>query len=203
MLRAHLHRTRRGATEEQRRIGLLEGPGLGEHVLEAVELALEVERLGRGPDLAHHVEILGGAHIALFLGREVALALLVGIAVANDDVQRQTAAGELVERRRGARRDGRRHDARAMGDQEGQRPGLAGRVARDVEALGRRRVVADERVVEARGFVGLREFAEEGRRDAPGDHMQRSPLWRGHPDHSDHFDGHASSGNSIYWNTVP
>ena len=70
--------------------------------------------------------IFGGAAIALLLGREVAVALLLGVARAGDDVQRDAAVGQVVEGRDLARGQGRRDEARPMRDQEAQPLGVHG-----------------------------------------------------------------------------
>ena len=64
-----------------------------------VELAREVEAALARPGQLHHLEIFGGAAIALFLQREVAVAMLLGIARAGNHVQGDAALGEMVEGR--------------------------------------------------------------------------------------------------------
>jgi hypothetical protein len=201
MLRTHLEGTMGGATEEQRRIGLLQRPCLRDHVLEAVEPALVVERLRGRPHLAHHLEVLGGPQVPFLLGREVALALLVGIAVAHDHVQRDPATRELVERGHRPGRERRRHDPGTMRDQVGEPFRMRGGEARHVEPFGRRRVVPDQHVVEAGGLVRPRKVAQERGRDAPRDHVQCSALWRGDPDHSDDAYRHGVSLCVLYVGT--
>ena len=55
--------------------------------------------------------------IALGLGCEIAIAFLFGISLAGDHVQRDAAAGQVVEGCDLAREQGGRHEARPMRDQ--------------------------------------------------------------------------------------
>ena len=134
---------------------LLERLDVGLGAAHLVEGAAEVEALRRGPGEFHHLDVLGGAAVALLLGREVAVAFLLGVARAGDDVQRDAALGQVIEGGDLAGGQRRRHEARAMGDQEAQPLGVMGGVLRHQEALGRRGRVADQRQVEARLVVGL------------------------------------------------
>src|SRR3546814_19497996 len=70
------------------RAGLLKRLDVGIAALDAVELAVVVDRAVAGPELAHHVQIFAGAAVAVVLGQEVALAGLVRVAGAGDDMQR-------------------------------------------------------------------------------------------------------------------
>ena len=60
------------------------------------------------------MQILLRPLVALGLGREVAVSFLFGIGLAGDNVQRDAAAGELVEGCHLAREQGGRHEARPM-----------------------------------------------------------------------------------------
>ena len=156
-----------------------------------VELAREVEAPLARPGELHHLEIFGGAAVALLLEREVAVAMLLGIARPGDDVQGDAALGEMVEGRDLARRQGRRDEARPVRDQEAQPLGVVGRILRDQEALGRRRGVADQRQVEARLVMRLGVRLEVRRRDPALDDMDRGlAARRRHADHADHAYGH-------------
>ena len=121
-----------------------------------VELALEVEALLARPGELHHLDIFGGAAVAHVLGREVAVALLLGVARARDDVQRDPALGQVIEGRDLACGQRRRDEARPVRDQVAQPFGVLRCVLGDEKALGRRRRVADQRQVEARVVVCLR-----------------------------------------------
>ena len=156
-----------------------------------VELAAEVEALGRRPGELHHLDVLGGAAIAFLLGREIAVAFLLGVAGAGDDVDGDAALGQMVEGGDLAGGQGRRHEARAMGDQEAQPLGVVGGVLRHQEALGRRGRVADQRQVEARLVVGLGVGLQIGRRDAALDDVDGGlAAGRRHADHPDDAHGH-------------
>ena len=117
MPRAHLQRAFRRAAEEQRRAGLLKRLDVGIAALDAVEFALVVERAVADPEFPQYVQIFAGAAVAVVLGQEVALAGLIRVAGAGDDMQRHPALRELVEGRDLPRRQRRRHRARPVRDQ--------------------------------------------------------------------------------------
>ena len=119
--------------------------------------------------------------VALLLGGEVAVALLLGVAGAGDDVQGDAALGQVIEGRDLAGGQGRRHEARAMGDQKAQPLGVMGGVLGHQETFGRRGRVADQRQVEARLVVGLGVRLQVGRRDAALDDMDRGLAARAAP----------------------
>ena len=103
-----------------------------------------IDRAVAGPELAHHVEILAGAAVAVVLGQEVAFAGLVRVAGAGDDVQRHPPLRELVEGRDLPRRQRRRHRARPVRDQELDPLGVVGRIKRDRETFGGGSVISNE-----------------------------------------------------------
>ena len=72
---------------------------VGVGTADPVESAIEIEGLIRGPSALHQVQIFLRPLIALGLRREVAVALLLGVGLAGDDVERETAAGQLIEGR--------------------------------------------------------------------------------------------------------
>src|SRR4029453_9667238 len=72
-----------------------------DEVLELVELALVVERLGAGPDLARDVDVLGRPRVPLLFRQIVALARLLGVAAAGDEMDDRAPGAELVEGREG------------------------------------------------------------------------------------------------------
>ncbi|MCX7275479.1 MAG: hypothetical protein NTV19_20590, partial [Burkholderiales bacterium] len=101
MLGAHRQRALGRAAEEDRRGGLLQRFDRAPGAAELVVAALVIEGLVQGPDPAQHAQVLGCALVAGVLLQEVALALLLAVADAGDDVQRQAAARQVVEGRRG------------------------------------------------------------------------------------------------------
>ena len=121
----------------------------GERAPHGVELAVDVERLGRRPRAAHDVEVLVGAPVAGRLVEEVAVAGLLLVAAAGDDVHRQATARELVERGQLAGRHRRRHEARAMGEQHAEALGRLQHPRRHDEAVRGEGEVADQHPVEA------------------------------------------------------
>ena len=90
----------------------------------------------------------------------VAVLGLVGVAAAGDDVHRQAAAAQLVERRQLAGGERRRHEARPMRQQETQPLGDRRGVRPDEEPVGRIREVADQHAVEAGALVDARRFGD-------------------------------------------
>src|SRR5206468_9860106 len=82
-----------GAAEVQGNRRLLQGLDVGERALDPIELAGEVEGLLRRPDAAHDLQIFVGPAVAGVVVEPVAVARLLGVAAAGDDVQGQAAAG--------------------------------------------------------------------------------------------------------------
>ncbi len=104
----------------------------------AVEAAIEVEgRFGK-PGALHQVQIFLGPLIALGLRCEVAVTLLLGVRLAGDDVQREAAAGQLIEGRDLAGEQSGCDEARPVCNQVRQALRLRGRVHCHEEALGGR-----------------------------------------------------------------
>ena len=92
-----------------------------------------------GPSALHQVQIFLRPLIALGLRREVAVALLLGVRLAGDDVERETAAGQLIEGCDLAGEQGGRDEARPVSNQIRHPLGPRRRVHGHEEALGRRR----------------------------------------------------------------
>ena len=172
---------------------LLHGLDLGVGLRHPIELAGVVERLLLRPHAAQHGEVLVGAPVACVVVEPVAVLGLVGVAPAGDDVEREAAVGELVERGGLPRGQRRRDEARAVRDQVGQALGVGGGVARHHEALGGGGGVAHQHLVEARRLVGAREVADPRAVDLAADHVHGGAVGslRPHPDHPDELDGHA------------
>src|SRR5690606_21018042 len=94
--------------------------------LEAVELALVVERLLRAQRAPQHVDELARAAVAVALLAEVAVAALIGLTASGDVVDRDAPpAGEVVEGRELACDKSRRDETGTMRDEYLQ---LVGRV---------------------------------------------------------------------------
>ena len=66
------------------------------------------------------VEVLVGTGVAVVLGQVVALALLLGVVAAGDDVDRDPAAGELVEGGEALGRPGGEDEAGPVGDEDAE-----------------------------------------------------------------------------------
>ena len=147
----------RGPAEVHRDARLLRGPDLGVVVLELVVAALVAERRVRGPGLLHDVQVLAGPVVALVLGQVVAVAALLGVTAAGDDVHRDPPARELVQGGERAGGQGRGHEPRPVRDQEAQRLGVGGGVGGHLEAVGLGRGVADQHPVEPGVLVGAGE----------------------------------------------
>ena len=191
--RAHFERAVGRAAEEDGRMRFLQRPHVGMRAFDLVEVAREIERPLVRPGKLHQFEIFGGAAIALGLRREIAVALLLVVGLAGDDVQDEPAAGEMVEGRDLARHQGRRHEARPVRDEITEPFGARRRVQRDQKALGGRRRVADQHQIEAGRFVGAGGLCHVIRRQAALDDMQGGVAPRRRDaDHADDFDGHCA-----------
>jgi len=191
-------RARRAAEVERDGAGL-ERLDLRERLGEPVELARVIERLGRRPHAAQHVQIFVGAAIARVVVEPVAVTRLLGIAAARDDVQSDATVRHVVQRGRSACGQRGRHEAGPVRDEVAQPLGVRGSIPRHRKPLGRRRGVPDEHAVEAGLLVSLGEGAQPLRVDGAADHVHGRavrPL-RLHPDHADDLDGHG--GDPIPW----
>src|SRR6218665_1612807 len=142
-----------GTPEENGQVRLLHGLYIREAVDNVVICTLMIERLGRAPALADDVEIFVGARIALFLAQEVAIALLLCVRPAGDDMDGQATAGKMVERSELSRGQRRRNKARPMRQKEVQTIGLLSRIGNDLEAVPRTAEIADEHTIEPGRFV--------------------------------------------------
>ena len=156
-----------------------------------VEPAVEIEGPFGGPRPLHQVQIFLRPLIALGLRREVAVAFLLGVGLAGDDVERKTAAGQLIEGRDLAGKQGGRDEAWPVSDKICHPLGPRRRVHCHEEALRRRRRIADEYHVETRRLVGLGKLHNERRRNLTLDDEQGRFLLRwGYTDHADDAGGH-------------
>ena len=136
------------------------------------------------------MQVLAGAAVALVVAEKIALAALIGLVAAGDDVQRQpAAAGQVVEADRLPRGQRRCDEARAVGQQDLESLGGAHGVVGHLPAVGPAAAVADQDAIEpavlvrarkARGEVGVDRRTLQ-REDLGG-------LLGG--DHADEFDGH-------------
>jgi hypothetical protein len=131
---------------------------------------VERHRLDPGP--AQQRDVLLGAAIAGLMVGPVAVLGLIGVAAAGDDVHRQTAVAELVQRGQLAGGDRRRHEPRSMRQQEPQPLGHRRGVRPDEEPVRRIREVADQHAVEAGPLENARRLGNHlgikkrsGRRD--------------------------------------
>lgn len=86
MAAGDFHRCVRCAAEEYRHVRLLRRLYLGVALGKAVVPALMVEWFVLGPDAAQDAEVLVGAGITLVVAEEIAVALLLGIGAAGDEV---------------------------------------------------------------------------------------------------------------------
>jgi len=80
---------------------------------------------------------------------EIAVALLLDVAAAGDDVERDASAGEVVERGGLARGERRRDEARPVGDEVSEPVVTDAAWRRHHETVGAGRAVADQHEVEA------------------------------------------------------
>ena len=157
-----------------------------------IEFAVMVERLLLGPGPAQQTDIFRGAAIACFVVGPVPVPGLIGVAAAGNDMDRETAAAQLVERRELARGKRRRNKAWAVRQQKAEPLGHRGGMRPDQKSVRRIREIADQHPVEAGPFVNTRclgdDFGVEWRargRDQLRRHPRRDPA--------DHLDRHGPS----------
>ena len=142
-----------------------------------------VERLRLGPGAAQQTDIFGGAAIARGMVGPVAVLGLIRVAAARDDVHRQAAAAQLVERRQLAGGERRRDKAGTVRQQKTEPLGDRGGVRPDQEPVRRIREIADQHAVEAGPLVNARRLGDDfgvewraGGRDQLRRHARRDPA---------------------------
>ena len=113
----------------------------------------------------------------------IAVLGLIGVAAAGDDVHRQTATAQLVERRQLARGERWRDKAGAMRQQEAEPLGHRGSMRPDQESVRRVREIADQHAIEPGTFVNACGFGYDfsverraGGRDQFRRHTRRDPA---------------------------
>ncbi|MCY1289696.1 hypothetical protein D9M70_387980 [compost metagenome] len=196
MLAGDLQCRFRGAAEIDRHMRLLRRLDLGKALRETVKLAGMVERLRLGPDAAQDVQVLVGARVTQVMVEVIAVALLLAVGAAGNEMHAQASAAELIERGDLARRQRgrgkawpvRQHEmdalghARGIGDgQRGRRPG---------------RMVRHQDAVEAGLLVRLR----KGAHIVAVDHGARRRMDLGlllALDHADEIDAHAYAPDAV------
>ena len=175
------------AAEVDRDARALHGPDLGRGALDPVERALVVHRRLGGPDGLQDGDVLVGAGVALVLAQPVAVARLVGVVAAGDDVDGGPPAGELVEGGEGTGGRGRALEARAVRDEEADalrvRPGMG----RDLQPVGPVAEPADQDPVEAALVVRLGRGAQVAGVDRRAARRMDLRL-RARLDHADELD---------------
>ncbi|OJB51270.1 hypothetical protein BGV59_13110 [Burkholderia ubonensis] len=179
----------RRAAEIDRHVRLLVGPHVGIALAKAVMRAFVVERLRVGPDPAQDAEVFVGARVAGVVVEEIAVTLLFGVGAARDDVHREPAAAELVERRDLARGKRRRGEARTMREHEVNPLGRGGRVCDRQRRRRPGRVVRHEDAVEAGRLVCAGEVAHVVGIDRVAGRRVNLRLLLA-LDHADEFDAH-------------
>jgi len=123
---------------------------------------------------------------------EIAVALLLDVTAARDDVERDATASDVVERGGLARRERGRHESRAVGDEIPEARRDRRGVGRHHEAVRAGRAVADQHAVEAAVLVHAREPRDELPVDIPGDDRLTVELGgERRRDHPDDFDSRA------------
>ena len=192
MLAGHRQRRFAGAAEVDGHMRLLQRLDFGEAGLEAVVLALVVEGLVAGPQPAQQRQVFVGALVALVVVQVVAIAALLGIRPAGDEVHAQPATAELVERGDLPRRQRGHREARPVRQHEMHALGVRCCIADGERGAGPRGVVRHQDAVEACGLMRLRKCLDVvavDRRAAGG--MDLRDLLA--LDHADEFDAHACS----------
>ncbi|GJE23154.1 hypothetical protein JHFBIEKO_3615 [Methylobacterium mesophilicum] len=149
----HRQGRRRGAAEINR--DGVDRLHLGEAPLNPVERPRVVERRRGGPALAGDVQELLGAGVALVLGEVVAVLGQLPVVAAADHVDRDPAAGELVEGRELPGRHGRRREAGPVGDHQPKPLGDCGDLSGEQQGVRRRGVERHQHPVEPAPFMRL------------------------------------------------
>ena len=120
-----------------------------------------IDGAATGPDGLQRIDILVRAAVAAILVEMIAIARLLGLVAAGDDMHGGAATGDLVERREFPRRDRRSDEARPMGDQRRKQFRMRGDELAEQEAVRRIAIIADENAIEAARLVGLGHGADE------------------------------------------
>src|SRR5262249_19644114 len=92
LCRAHLERPLRGTAKHDQRVRFLQWANIGMGAANPVEPPIKVERSIAGPSSFDEVEVFLRALIALSLGCEIAVSLLLGVRLASNDVECEPAA---------------------------------------------------------------------------------------------------------------
>jgi len=124
---------------------------------------------------------------------EVAIALLLGIVAASNNVHRHAAVAELVERRRFACSQRGRDEPRPVRDEEPKPVRHGTHVRSHAEAIRPARTVTDQHPVEIRPFVSLGEISHEPGVDVAANEVHARPIKlrsRARPNHPDEFNSH-------------
>src|ERR1700727_2267003 len=116
----------RGPAERHPGPGLLHREDVADEVGELIVPAVVVERLPRRPRLLDDRHVLAGALVPFVLREVVALALLLVVGAAGDEVDRRAAAAHLVDGGGGLGRDRRIGDVGPVREQELEGVRLAG-----------------------------------------------------------------------------
>ena len=152
-----------GAAEEQRDAGRPYRPHPGVVALEAVEPAVEAERLRLSPRPPEDLQVLVGPRVPLVLAQVVTVAALLRVVAAGDHVHGHPAAGELVQGGELPRRQGGEHEPGPVRDEQAEPLGVRRDVRGHLGTFRPGRAVADEDAVEARVLVRLGVAAGEVR----------------------------------------
>src|ERR1700730_6704133 len=91
---------------------LLQRANIGMRALDAIEVARKIERLFVRPDELHQSQISRCPPITLLFGAEIPISMLLVIRLTGDDVNRESAARQMIERCDLACQQGRSHEAR-------------------------------------------------------------------------------------------
>ena len=165
----------------------------GPKFVELVVAPVVAERALLGPRLPDDADPLLGAVVPLVLGEEVALARLLGVTAARDDVHDRAPVRQLVERRELLGGDRRVDGVRPHRDDGLDALGRRGDGGGDHERVGPRAAVGHQRVVEPGILEGAGVALEVGgiQRTATPARVELVAL--PHIDRTDELDGHDCS----------
>ncbi len=146
---------RRRSPERDVRSRLLHREDIADEVLERVVASGVIERLARGPHLLDDLDVLARARVAVVLGEAVALAGLLVVVAAGDEVDGDAAVADLIDRGERLGRVRRDRQVRAVGQQQLQGLGARGDERSGGCGVRRTAAVREQDAIPAVLLVGL------------------------------------------------
>jgi hypothetical protein len=188
MLAGDLDRRVGSAAEIDRDARALNRPYFGGGAGETIIGTLVIDRAIGGPDRFQDADIFVGTGVALVLVQIIAVALLVDIVAAGDNMDRGTPLAQLIERREAAGCVGRCLKTWPMGDQEPDPARMGRDMGGNLQPIRSVRIPTDQKAVESALIMCLGRGAQIAKIDrfslCTMDFRLLARL-----DHADEFDG--------------